>query len=280
MKVPSQPDGGPAPVGFREALVRLRTAQKSAKGVSLYSRHVNRPLGRLLAAAAYRAGLGPDQVTLASAALSFAGIALIALVPPSVGLGVGVWALLVAGYALDSADGQLARLRGVSGPAGEWLDHVVDCVKITALHSAVLVSWYRFAEPPHAAWLLVPLVFQLAAVTTYCGGLLTEKLKPRPLPGAPAPQPSTARAVALLPVDYGVVCLVFLLLGLQAAFRVGYTVLALAAVLLLGGFLAKWYRELADAPGRPAPPLLGGPSGPAGAEAARDAERVSSPRSG
>ncbi|NJQ08066.1 CDP-alcohol phosphatidyltransferase family protein [Streptomyces lonarensis] len=269
MKVPAEPGGGAPPVGFREALGRLRSAQKSAKGVSLYSRYVNRPAGRVLAAAAYRAGTGPDQVTLASGALSFAGIALVALLPPSLALGVGVYALLVAGYALDSADGQLARLRRVSSPAGEWLDHVVDCVKITALHAAVLISWYRFAEPPHPAWLLVPLVFQLAAVTTYCGGLLTEKLKPRPAPGAAPPQPSTVRAVALLPVDYGVVCLVFLLLGSPAVFRWGYAALALAAVVLLGGFLAKWYRELAVAP-RAAPT-----ASPLGVPAP-----VNSPRSG
>lgn len=269
MKVPAEPGGGAPPAGFREALGRLRSAQKSAKGVSLYSRYVNRPAGRVLAAAAYRAGMGPDQVTLASGALSFAGIALVALLPPSLALGAGVYALLVAGYALDSADGQLARLRGVSSPSGEWLDHVVDCVKITALHAAVLISWYRFAEPPHPAWLLVPLGFQLAAVTTYCGGLLTEKLKPRPAPGAAPPRPSTVRAVALLPVDYGVVCLVFLLLGSPAVFRWGYAALALAAVVLLGGFLAKWYRELADA-SRPAPP-----ASPAGVPAP-----VSSPRSG
>ncbi|MFE3287575.1 CDP-alcohol phosphatidyltransferase, partial [Streptomyces sp. NPDC059233] len=46
------------------ALRELRGAQKSAKGVSLYSRFVNRPAGRYLAAASYAVGLTPNQVTL------------------------------------------------------------------------------------------------------------------------------------------------------------------------------------------------------------------------
>jgi phosphatidylglycerophosphate synthase len=230
---------------FGAALHQLRSAQKSAKGVSLYSRYINRPLGRILAAAAFRAGLSPNQVTVLSALCSYAAIAAVALAEPSWILGFAVYAGLVLGFALDSADGQLARLRGTSGPSGEWLDHMVDCAKITALHAAVLISFYRFFELPHDGWLLLPLGFQLAAVLIYCGGLLTEKLKPRPPAGTAPPQPSTVRAVALLPGDYGVICLVFLLLGSPAAFRTGYLVLACATTLLLAAFLLKWYRELA-----------------------------------
>jgi phosphatidylglycerophosphate synthase len=231
--------------GFGEALARLRGAQKSAKGVSLYSRYVNRPLGRVLAAAAYRAGLAPNHVTGLSAAFSFAGIAAVALARPSVGLGVAVYAALVLGFALDSADGQLARLRGASSPAGEWLDHVVDCAKITAMHAAVLISFYRFGDDAGEGWLLVPLCFQLAAVVIFFGGLLTDKLRPATGALVPAAPPSRLRAVALLPVDYGVLCAVFLLLGSQDAFRAGYAALCAAYVLFCVAFLVKWFRELA-----------------------------------
>ncbi|MGP3969034.1 CDP-alcohol phosphatidyltransferase family protein [Streptomyces sp. 6N223] len=239
--------------GFGEALARLRQAQKTAKGVSLYSRYVNRPLGRVLAAAAYRAGLSPNHVTGLSAAFSFAGIAAVALARPSWALGVAVYAALVLGFALDSADGQLARLRGASSPAGEWLDHVVDCAKITAMHAAVLVSFHRFGDDAGEGWLLVPLCFQLAAVLIFFGGLLTDKLKsPAARAGSAAP-PSRLRAFALLPVDYGVLCVVFLLLGSQDAFRAGYAALCAAYVLFCVAFLVKWFRELA-APAPPAAP--------------------------
>ncbi len=232
---------------FGAALSELRGAQKTAKGVSLYSRHINRPAGRILAAAACRAGLTPNQVTLVSAAFSFSAVAAVAVFPPSWPLALAVWAGLVVGFAFDSADGQLARLRRVSSPAGEWLDHVVDCAKITALHAAVLVSFYRFFDLPGPGWLLLPLGFQLAAVLIFCGGLLTDKLKPKPAAAAPAPPaaaPSPLRAVALLPVDYGVFCLVFLTLGSERVFLGAYTVLAAVHGLFLAAFMAKWFREL------------------------------------
>ncbi|MFD7259525.1 CDP-alcohol phosphatidyltransferase family protein [Streptomyces sp. NPDC059874] len=229
------------------ALRELRGAQKSAKGVSLYSRFVNRPVGRYLAAGSYALGLTPNQVTLISAALSFAAAALVAVVAPSWVLGLAVWALLALGFAFDSADGQLARLRGGGSAAGEWLDHVVDCAKLTALHSCVLIAFHRFPEAYGTGsdgWLLVPLGFQLAAVVTYFGGLLTEKLKPKPAPGSPAEAPSTLRAVALLPVDYGVFCLVFLPLGGGGLFARAYAAFGAVAALFLAAFLVKWFREL------------------------------------
>ncbi|MCX4553705.1 CDP-alcohol phosphatidyltransferase family protein [Streptomyces sp. NBC_01387] len=233
------------------ALLELRSAQKSAKGVSLYSRFVNRPVGRCLAAVSHGLGLTPNQVTLVSAAFSFAAIAAVMVGEPSWGLGFAVWLGLFLGFAFDSADGQLARLRGGGSPAGEWLDHVVDCAKITALHAAVLIAFYRHPEHFGAtdeSWLLVPLGFQWAAVVTFFGGLLTEKLKPRPVPGSPAAAPSTLRAVALLPVDHGIFCLVFLLLGAGTGFRWAYTVLACFSVLFLAAFLMKWFRELNAVP--------------------------------
>ncbi|HET6634283.1 MAG TPA: CDP-alcohol phosphatidyltransferase family protein [Streptomyces sp.] len=232
---------------FAEALGRLRAAQKSAKGVSLYSRYVNRPVGRVLAAGAYRAGLTPNQVTLISAAFSFAGVAAVALARPSWPLALGAYLALAVGFALDSADGQLARLRRESSAAGEWLDHVVDCAKITALHAAVLVSFYRFFDLPGPAWLLLPLAFQFAAVLVFFGGLLTDKLLPKTERAGPAAPPSRLRAVALLPVDYGVFCAVFLLLGDRRLFLAGYLVLFGACALFLVAFLVKWFRALSAA---------------------------------
>lgn len=249
--VGSRPRGAARDLRFGEALTRLRSAQKTAKGVSLYSRYVNRPVGRVAAAAAYRLGLTPNQVTLVSAAFSYAGVAAVAVFRPSWPLAVAVYAALVLGFALDSADGQLARLLGAGGPAGEWLDHVVDCAKITAVHTAVLIAFYRNFELPGAGWLLVPLGFQLSAVLIFFGGLLTDKLTPksgRPGAGPAGRPPSLLRAVALLPVDYGVFCAVFLLLGSQRAFRWGYAALFAVDALFLAAFLTKWFRELRALP--------------------------------
>ncbi|WP_323379866.1 CDP-alcohol phosphatidyltransferase family protein [Streptomyces alkaliphilus] len=240
------------PTGFTAALGELRGVGKSSRGVSLYSRWINRPLGRPAAAAALVVGLRPNHVTLLSAVLTYSGIAVIALVSPGPGTAVVVTCLLVLGFALDSADGQLARLRREASPAGEWLDHMVDCVKVVALHAAVLISLYRFHDLPVEGWLLVPLAFQTAAVVIFCGGLLTDKL----LSAARAAGDTTGatgreaspplwRALVLLPVDYGVVCWSFLLLAQASWFRVGYATLAAAHLLFAAAFALVWYRRVA-----------------------------------
>ncbi|MFF1921957.1 CDP-alcohol phosphatidyltransferase family protein [Streptomyces sp. NPDC058221] len=231
-------------------LRELRGAQKSAKGVSLYSRYVNRRAGRIFAAAAYRLGMTPNQVTSLSAVFTFAALASVALARPTWSLAVLVYLGLAVGFALDSADGQLARLTGRGGPDGEWLDHVVDCAKMILVHTVVLIAFHRFFALPADGWLLLPLGFLFVAVLTFCAGLLREQLgkaAARSGPGGDAgarPPVSRLRAVALLPADYGVFCLVFLLLGDETAFRIGYAVLAAVHALFLVAFLVKWFREL------------------------------------
>jgi phosphatidylglycerophosphate synthase len=234
---------------FTTALGELRSAQKSPKGVSVYARYVNRPMGRVFAALSFALGMTPNQVTLVSAAVSAAGIVIVAVVPPTLVTGIVVAALLVLGFALDSADGQLARLRRAGSAAGEWLDHIVDSMKHVALHLAVLIAMFRFFELSRPGWYLVPMGYLLVAMTTFVGGLLTEQLKRRATAaGAPAGggRPSMLRAVALLPADYGVLCLVFVFLGDEKLFLYAYTALFAVNAVLLVGFLAKWYRELAD----------------------------------
>ena len=230
---------------FREGLVRLRSAQKPGVGAPPYSRWVNRRLGRLLAAGAWVAGATPNVVTGVSALFTFAGLALVALVPPTPWLGVAITALLVIGYALDAADGQLARLRGGGTPAGEWLDHMVDVTKICVLHIVVLVSFFRFGELPSPAFLLVPLGYLTVSIVLFFGIMLVEQLRRQT--GGPGRRPATnsgLQTLVALPVDYGVLCLLFLVFGWRPVFLVGYSLLFLAHTLVLSGVLVKWWREL------------------------------------
>src|SRR5690349_3353606 len=106
--------------GFVGAVNRLRGVQKSSKGGPQCSLYVIRPLGRIFAAAAYQVGLTPNQVTYLSATFTFGGLLLLALAPATWPVGLLVTVCLVLGYALDSADGQLARLRGGGSLLGEW----------------------------------------------------------------------------------------------------------------------------------------------------------------
>ncbi|WP_244188088.1 CDP-alcohol phosphatidyltransferase family protein [Streptomyces regalis] len=231
---------------FPSTLKQLSKVQKPARGVPGYSRFVNRPAGRVLAAAAHGIGLSPNHVTAASGLVTFPAIAAVALYPPSHALGRWVTLALLIGFALDSADGQLARLHGSASSAGAWMDHVVDCAKILSIHAAVLVSFYRFFDLPRPVLLLAPITFQFAAVLLFFGGMLTEQLRRRgaDVHTGPMRPHSAARGIALLPVDYGLLCLIFLFLGNQQLFFALYAALLGAHMVLVPAFLAKWFREL------------------------------------
>ena len=238
-----------AAVGYLGTVRRLAAAQKpTARSAPAYSRYVNRRLGRYLAAWAYRAGLSPNAITGISALWTFAAIALLVLFPPSWGLGLAVAVLLLIGYAFDSADGQVSRLQGTSGPAGEWLDHMVDATKVSMMPLALAVGFFRFEVVP-TGWLLVPIVFAIVSAVLFFGMILTEQLRRRtagavPLAADAPGRPSWMRALAVLPMDYGVLCLSFLLLGVIPVFTVVYTLIALATTAFLLLAAVKWFREL------------------------------------
>ncbi|WP_448625446.1 CDP-alcohol phosphatidyltransferase family protein [Geodermatophilus sp. URMC 64] len=244
--------GAPVTETLSETVRRLSAAQKGTKGAPAYSRFVNRRLGRLLAALAFHARLTPDVVTGISACFTATAIAIVALVRPSWPAGVAVTACLVLGYALDSADGQLARLRGGGSPAGEWLDHMIDAAKISSLHLAVLIGVYRFETVDRGAWLLVPIGFCVVAAVLFFATMLNEALRERhgavTRAARTAERPSVLRSLIVVPTDYGLLCCVFLLMGAPLAFFSVYTALfaATAGYLLLA--CVKWFREIGRLP--------------------------------
>lgn len=231
---------------MRETLHRLSAAQKGkAKGAPGYSVYVNRPVGRFFAAIAHRVGLSPDAVTMISAAFTFAGILTLTLVPARPWSGLVVWLLLAVGYALDSADGQVARLRGGGSMAGEWLDHFVDSVKIVALPLATAVGLFRFTDVS-AAYLLVPIGFAVAATATFFGMILNDLLKSSRGLASSAQRGGggALRSVILLPVDYGIVCLVYVVWGWTNVFVVAYAFFFAAAAGFCMLAAVRWFREM------------------------------------
>lgn len=252
----------PAP-GFRaryqKALEQLRSAQKSSKGAPAYSRFINRPLGRRFAAVAAQVGLTPNAVTVISAAFSLAAVLTIALIRPTIVSGIFVTLGLVIGYALDAADGQLARLRGGGSLAGEWLDHMVDAVKSSALHLAVLVTAARWFDFP-SAWLLIPVMYVLVDSVSFFGMTLNDQLRrlvvARNDESLPAQNTSVLRSLLVLPNDYGLLCLIFVLLGWPIAFFVAYTVMFTGAAGYLVLASVKWFNAMRDLDAPVIPPAV------------------------
>lgn len=196
----------------------LRQAQKSNRNAPAYSRWVNRPVGRVFAATGYRLGLSPNMISLISALFTFTGIVLLALATPSLLIGVTVAALLVIGYALDSADGQVARLQGGGSLAGEWLDHVIDAFKTSSFHLAVAIMWVRNLDGWDLWTATVPLVFALQASAWFFTIILTDLLlrnagaKQQVLAHSEGAQSTLTSIVALL-LDYGFLSWTMVLLG-------------------------------------------------------------------
>jgi phosphatidylglycerophosphate synthase len=248
--------------GFVAALRKLKAAQKSSKGAPAYSVYVNRPLGRIFAAAAFQVGLTPNQVTYISAAFTFAGIIALATLPATWWVGLLVGLLLILGYALDAADGQLARLRGGGSSTGEWLDHMIDSAKISSLHLAVLIMAARNFDLPSQWWLLVPMVFGVVSAVHFFGMILVDQLvrlhlAEHNLPTPPKAAGTPVRTLMKIPTDYGVLCLVFVLLGWPLVFFAGYTLLAVGTTGYLLLILRKWYRDVANLDTRAVTPARG-----------------------
>ncbi len=171
---------------------------------------------------------------------------MLGLLEPTPVLAVVISFLLLLGFALDSADGQLARVRGVGSPAGEWLDHVVDVARMGTLHAAVAVSLFRFGEVGSASWLLVPMAFGIVSVTYFFASMLRDQLGARPVPGSGAAAVgSPLRSLVLLPMDFGLLCLTFVALPWTGAFLAAYGGLFVVASAFAVQSSVKAYRALA-----------------------------------
>jgi phosphatidylglycerophosphate synthase len=139
----------------------------------LWNRWVARPLAAVLIVPLARTRITPNQITLATLPVFLAGAALCAF-----GLGYGA---LVAGaavielsYVLDCADGQLARLKGTSSPAGAHLDFLMDELKAFSLVAAVALRLW--GEAHEARWL----VEGLAALAVVAGAISLTTFMRRP----------------------------------------------------------------------------------------------------
>lgn len=210
---------GTESLSFSAALELLKGRQKPGPGVPGYTRWVNRGLARYVAAGAYRLGVGPNGVTAISGLVSVAGLTVLVLAPRSLLTGFLVAVLLATGYLLDSADGQVARLSGRSSRAGEWLDHVVDAVRMPLFHLCTLVALFLAGVD---TWVLVlPLLYSVVTTGQFFSQILAEQLAEV----GSKPIPRRGQSFFLLPTDTGVLCWVYLLWGLPEVFVVAYGLL-------------------------------------------------------
>lgn len=103
-----------------------------------WNTYVARPLAAILVYLLRPTPLTPNQVTFLGAAIFVAAaVALVAIPGPT---GFLVAALIVQlSYLFDCADGQLARIKGMTSEVGAYLDFLMDEFKALLLISAVAI---------------------------------------------------------------------------------------------------------------------------------------------
>jgi len=229
---------------FSAAYQTLKAAQKKrSSGTPLYTQEVNRRLGRLIAAGLAGTSITPNQLSMISLVLTVAALGLLLSAEPSVFVALSTVTLLLIGYAFDSADGQMARLKGLQGIQGEWLDHVIDCFKTIAVHWTVFFYLFKNSEIDVALLVAVVFVFQSAAMLLYFSGILKEKLKPVPKgQGVGSYRPLIS--MALLIFDYGLFCMIFGLSFAPMLFFSAYAGLGLVVSVATLGLLLRTFRLL------------------------------------
>lgn len=206
------------------------------RGGGLFSEAVSQRIGAAFALVGHRLGLAPTVLTLANLVLGLAAsVTVVTLAEPVAAGDTPAWVVgLVAlagwqlAYALDCADGQLARVTGRGSPAGARVDVLCDVAAQIALVTALGAT--ALAQRPATPIWLVALF-----AGTWMVNLVTSVMQAGP--NAASMVPSTSLPVRLVKLvrDYGAVIFVA---GLVLVVAPALTVWVVVAFTLVnGGFL-------------------------------------------
>ncbi|MGS2617301.1 CDP-alcohol phosphatidyltransferase family protein [Micromonospora sp. LZ34] len=206
------------------------------RGGGLFSESISQWLGAVFALVAQRLGLRPTALTITNLVLGLAtSVTVVALAGPVAAGDVPAWLvglLALVGwqvaYALDCADGQLARVTGQGSAAGARVDVLCDVAAQIALVAALSATAVA-QRPSTPSWLVA--VF----AGTWMVNLVTSVMQAGP--NAASMVTSTSLPVRLVKLvrDYGAVIFVAALVLLLAPALAFWVIVAFT--LVNGGFL-------------------------------------------
>lgn len=138
-----------------------REFYEANRGGGLFSEAFSQRIGALVALAAARAGVKPTTLTLVNLVIGVAASATVVVLAPAAASGeVPMWAIGLAAlvawqiaYAVDCADGQLARVTRQTSAAGARVDILVDIAVQIALVTALAAVGVAY-RPETPAWLV------------------------------------------------------------------------------------------------------------------------------
>ena len=207
------------------------------RGGGLFSEFVSQRLGARIAVFAHKHRLAPTVLTVGNLGIGcLTSFAVVALAEPVAdgrvwGWAVGLLALLgwQFAYAMDCADGQLARVTGQTSPAGARIDVLCDVAAQIALVAA-LAATAEAHVPATPGWLLA------AFAGTWMVNLVTSVMQSGPSAASMVTSRSLPIRVVKLVRDYGAV---IALAGAVLLVAPQWTIWLVALFTLInGGFLA------------------------------------------
>jgi len=232
---------------IKENFRKLDNSQKKGSGTPVYTRYVNRFIGRLLAAIFATFNISPNTVSFFSAGLTFISFVLFLLMPSITILESSILVLvLYFSYALDSADGQLARLLSRQSKQGEWLDHFLDALKIPFSHGVAILFIISKIE----TITYTHLVFFLVIISLSSANFLSNILKSKLLVSKNSEtttmshKTNIVRSVLTLPLDYGFFITIFLFAYEINIFSTIYYFYGIVLILYSILLFFKTWREL------------------------------------
>ncbi|MFI7608557.1 CDP-alcohol phosphatidyltransferase family protein [Micromonospora sp. NPDC049366] len=209
---------------------------RTNRGGGLFSESISQWIGASFAVAAHRLGLRPTALTITNLVLGLAtSVTVVALAAPVARGDVPAWVvglLALVGwqvaYALDCADGQLARVTGQGSAAGARVDVLCDVAAQIALVAALGATAVA-QHPSTPSWLVA------AFAGTWMVNLVTSVMQAGP--NAASMVTSTSLPVRLVKLvrDYGAVIFVAALVLLLAPALALWVMVAFTIV--NGGFL-------------------------------------------
>ncbi|WBB65875.1 CDP-alcohol phosphatidyltransferase family protein [Micromonospora sp. WMMD812] len=204
---------------------------RTNRGGGLFSESISQWLGAAFAVAGHRLGLRPTALTITNLVIGLAtSVSVVALAGPVAAGEVPAWVvglLALVGwqvaYALDCADGQLARVTGQRSPAGARVDVLCDVAAQIALVAALGATAVA-QHPSTPTWLVA------AFAGTWMVNLVTSVMQAGP--NAASIVTSTSLPVRLVKLvrDYGAVIFVAALVLLFAPALVLWVMVAFTVV--------------------------------------------------
>lgn len=209
---------------------------RTNRGGGLFSESISQWIGAAFAGGAHRLGLRPTTLSITNLVLGLlTSVTVAALAEPVAAGRVPAWLVgLVAlvgwqvAYALDCADGQLARVTGQGSAAGARVDVLSDVAAQIALVAALSATAVA-QSPSIPAWLIATFA------GTWMVNLVTSVMQAGP--NASSMVTSTSLLVRLVKLirDYGAVIFVAALVLLFAPGLTSWVIVAFTAI--NGGFL-------------------------------------------